>query len=103
MRLEKFVKTFILPNTLIRLWYPAEGGHQQVLNDVLMEWELLKLEIYENYLNHEVIGVTDILTGDYYKEAVNIVILKLKDCPSLQDSVKVLTTNLQSDEDDYRT
>lgn len=103
MKLEEFVKTFILPNTLIRLWYPTEGGHQQVLNDVLMEWDLLKSETYENYLNHEVIGVTDILTHDNYKEAVNIVILKLEDYPSLQDSVKVLITNLQRDEDYYRT
>lgn len=78
MTLKDFVKRFICNNTLIRLWHPIEGGHALVQKDkksVCMEWELLNDKVWQsNYGKHEVIGVTDIVVDDFYKEAVNIII-----------------------------
>jgi hypothetical protein len=48
-----------------------------VKNDksVCMEWELLQGKSWQSeYLDREVVGVTDIVVDDFYKEAVNIVI-----------------------------
>lgn len=72
MDLNEFIENFVCPNTLVRLQYNTEGGHEAVNGDnPEMEWKLKKSE----YANRKVIGVTDIL---YYKspypEAVNIVI-----------------------------
>lgn len=76
MILKEFIKKFVEPNTLIRLVYKQESGHRTVLNswdDVSMEWEILKERgIYTDYVNREVIGITDILVNGHYKEAINI-------------------------------
>ena len=67
-----------MPNTLVRLWYPVEGGHEYAVKTtegLLMEHELAK--ITSEFLDKEVIGVKDILVIDSkYKEAVNLVIKK---------------------------
>jgi len=74
MKLKKFIKKFIEPNTLIRLWYKIKDGHEQVFdNKVQMEWEVA----LGYYAKHEIIGITDILMIDgICVEAVNIVIEK---------------------------
>lgn len=81
MILKEFVEKFICRNSLIRLWYPTKGGHEMVIKqgkEVCMEWALLKGEgIYQKYINHNVIGVNDIVT-DTYPEAINIVIEKIE-------------------------
>lgn len=87
MKLNTFVKKYICPNTLIRLWVPASGGGHRLLyrvdekkpgniDDVCMEHELLSSKSWlSQYSSCEVIGVTDILFVDgFYQEAVNIVI-----------------------------
>jgi len=78
MKLKEFVKKFVCKNTLIRLWVPTEGGHEMMVQDnrsVCMNWELLQENTWQSKcLDHEVIGVTDIVCHDRYKEAVNIVI-----------------------------
>ena len=71
MKLKKFIKKFVEPNTLIRLQYKIVGGHREVLSNPLMEHELLKSE----FANRRVIGVTDIvIINSHYPEAVNITI-----------------------------
>ena len=79
MKLKEFIEKFVEPNTLIRLWYPIEHGHQMITkgyNDVSMEWEILKgIGIYKDYSDHIIKGVTDILISEgNYREAINIVI-----------------------------
>lgn len=79
MKLKEFAESFVCRNSLIRLWYPVlGGGHSMVAKgdgrSVCMEWELIKGEgLYKLYVDHEVIGVTDILCDDS-PEAINIVI-----------------------------
>ena len=87
MKLNTFVKEYICPNTLIRLWVPASGGGHRLLyrvdekkpgnmDDVCMEHELLSSKSWlSRYSLCEVVGVTDIVvTDNFYREAVNIVI-----------------------------
>lgn len=79
MTLGEFIIKFILPNSLIRLWVPDNGGyimlHIDGKNSVCMEHEILKNKVWQSdYKNHLVIGVNDILVHDFYKEAINIVI-----------------------------
>lgn len=73
MQLKDFIEQFVLPNTLVRLHKPIKGGHQQLFDGPFMEHEILR---GNEYLNHTVVGVTDILfTGPgAYPEAVNIVL-----------------------------
>ena len=85
MILKEFLETFICRKSVIRLWYPTKGGSEMVpdsvsCNDVSTEWSTLRGEgIYKKYLNHKVIGVTDILvTRGNYTEAINIVIEKIE-------------------------
>lgn len=68
MVLKEFIERFVEKNTLVRLWYKAPGGHDQVSYPVCMEWELVKSE----YATRKVIGVTDILCPGSHIEAVNI-------------------------------
>jgi hypothetical protein len=79
MILKEFIRNFIEPNTLIRLWYKlpkgTDGIHEEVMegDNPKMEHELLKSE----YKDYDVIGVTDILyVSSPYIEAVNIVLKK---------------------------
>lgn len=78
MKLKKFIEKFIEANSLIRLVYKEKGGHKLVLNDlndVSMEWEVLKGKgKNKNFANHTVLGITDIRVDGYYTEAINIVI-----------------------------
>lgn len=70
MTLKNFIKQLVEKNTLIRLWYKTDKGHETVdSHPLMMEWEWI-LSPYQDY---KVIGVTDILTEEY-KEAVNIVV-----------------------------
>lgn len=75
MKLKDFIEEFVEPNTLIRLWYKIEGGHEPVNDEgkAKMEWKVKK----GKFSGNEVIGVTDILVlGSHQPEAVNIVIKK---------------------------
>ena len=78
LTLKEFIENFVEPNTLIRLWHKTHGGHQALFDDndmVEMEWRIKKGKgIYKGLEDAIVIGVTDILVGGHYKEAVNIVI-----------------------------
>ena len=83
MELKEFVEKFICKNSLIRLWYPCDGGHEMVIPDdkksVCMEWKITKcMGVYKKYLTHKVIGVTDIDTNGCFPEAINIVIEKIE-------------------------
>lgn len=49
-----------------------------VIDDVSMEWEIIKGKgIYRKFVNNNVIGITDILVMGNYTEAINIVIEKI--------------------------
>lgn len=88
MTLEEFVKNFVRPNSLIRLWTPIKGGHKMIykyninleykdidIDVVCMEWELLRDRTWHSkYKNKKVLGVKDILLDDFYRESINIVI-----------------------------
>jgi len=79
MCLKEFIAKFVCRNTLIRLWTPVKGGHKMLSeeeNSVCMEWELLQDKVWQSkYNNFIVVGVKDIIVNDFYKEAVNIVII----------------------------
>ena len=90
MTLNEFVRKYVCPNTLIRLWVPLCGGDYRMLyrrdekkpgnvDDVCMEHELLSSKSWlSRYSLCEVVGVTDIVvTDNFYREAVNIVIKPL--------------------------
>lgn len=78
MTLREFVEKFVCHNTIIRLWKPIKGGHKMLVkegNSVCMEWALLRDETWQSSYNDcKVIGVTDIVVDDFYREAVNIVL-----------------------------
>lgn len=82
MNLRDFVKQFVRPNTLIRLWVVSvvDTGYQMLYEEtpeksVCMEWQLLQGKCWHSrYLNCTVLGVKDIVVDDFYREAVNIVI-----------------------------
>lgn len=85
MKLREFVEKFICRNSIIRLWKPVKGGHEMIyrednrkignISSVCMEWELIQGKCWQAAYNEaKVIGVTDILTDDFYREAINIVI-----------------------------
>lgn len=80
--LKEFITKFVRPNSLIRLWYEVEGGHQTVFPDndlVEMEWSIVKGDgIYKGLESSFVKGVTDIVVSGNYPEAINIVIDKNK-------------------------
>ena len=72
MTVKEFIETLVEPNTLMRLQYKIEGGHEEVNEDSLeMEWQIKDGE----YADRKVVGVTDILyPNSHYKDAVNLVI-----------------------------
>ena len=74
MTLKQFILIFIEPNTLTRLWYKCDGGHEMIkdIEQPQMEWQLVESE----YADNVVTGITDILIEGHYVEAVNIVIKK---------------------------
>ena len=75
--LKEFIKEFVRPNTLIRIWKESKGGHTCLFptDMVEMEWRIVKGEgIYKGLKDNPVIGVTDIVVKSIYPEAVNIVI-----------------------------
>lgn len=81
MILFDFVKNYVCPNTMIRLWVKNSSGHEMLTEEngelVCMEHQFLKGEAWQSkYGYYEVIGVTDIAVDDFYREAVNIVIKK---------------------------
>lgn len=82
MILKEFVENFVCINSLIRLWYPIKGGNEMVISgdkSVCMEHQLIRCEgIYKKYVNHNVIGVTDIVFRGPYPEAINIVIERIE-------------------------
>ena len=81
MTLDTFIKAFVCPNTIVRLWTETKDGHKMLFDvntdkEVGMEWEILNGSGWQSaYLDWLVIGVTDILCDTYF-EAVNIVIQK---------------------------
>lgn len=72
MNLKDFIENFVESNTLIRLQYKTESGHEAVNGDnPEMEWKLKE----GVYADRKVIGVTDILyPHSNYPDAVNITI-----------------------------
>ena len=77
MKLGEFIENFS-HNNLIRLHYKIPGGNTCVLDDfdeVSMDWEVNKNKgPYSKYKNHRVLGLSSILCGGPYSEAINIVI-----------------------------
>lgn len=78
MILKDFIEKFVCKNTLIRLWKIVNGEHEMIVKEnkvVCMGWELLNNKTWQSeYGNREVVGVTDIIVNDFYREAINIVI-----------------------------
>ena len=79
MKLSKFIKKYVRPNSLVRLLYKTKAGHSTIStswNEVQMGWAILEKEgLYKNYLEKKVEGVACILVTDsHYPEAINIVI-----------------------------
>lgn len=81
MNLDTFIKAFVCPNTIVRLWTETKDGHRMLFDvntdkEVGMEWEITAGSGWQSaYADWLVIGVTDILCMTYM-EAVNIVIQK---------------------------
>lgn len=76
MKLKEFLKEYVCPNTMIRLWKNINRHERICLFDEckpVMDWELKENREYEKYRNMKVVGVTDILCETYF-EAVNIVV-----------------------------
>lgn len=76
MKLREFIDNFIGFNSTIRLWYQSKTcGHTMVINDAVeMDWKIQKGNgIYSDFINHEVLYVTSIVT-DKDQDAINIVI-----------------------------
>lgn len=84
--LKSFIENYIVPNSLIRLWFPCEnGGHEMIckedsskpdnIDDVCMEWQLLQNKVWQSfYKDCKVIGIKDICVNGFYREAINIVL-----------------------------
>jgi len=87
MKLNEFIENYVEHNSLVRLLYKEKSGHRIVLeswDDVSMEHEILNGKgKFKDYINYEVLGVTDVLTGGPYSEAINIVIKEI-DLPILR-------------------
>ena len=98
MKLGEFIKNYIEHNSLVRLLYRVEkSGYKVVLDswdDVSMEHEILKGKgKFKDYINYEVLGITDVLVGGHYSEAINIVIEEI-DLISLR---KIKLNNIKND------
>lgn len=86
--LKDFIERYIVPNSLIRLWTKHEnGGHEMIykedpskpnnIDDVCMEWQLIQNKVWQSfYKDCKVIGIKDICVDGFYREAINIVIVK---------------------------
>lgn len=79
MTLREFIEEYVRPNTLIRLWTIGEGCTHNMIRRgdscVCMEHEIISGKHWmSKYADTLVIGVTDIVVDDFYREAVNIVI-----------------------------
>lgn len=92
MKLGEFIEKFVEKNTLVRLLYKIQGGHQIVLDswdNVSMEWEILKGQgKNRHYINNEVVGIIGIANIQRYGDAVNITIEFLKDQPFIEEVVE---------------
>ncbi len=70
MRLQEFIKTFVEPNSLVRLWWKVGNNYEPLKDSLMMEWEILLTDV-----DNVVVGLKDILVlDDGYKEAINIII-----------------------------
>ena len=82
MKLVEFIETFVEHNSLVRLLYKTENGHECVLdtwNDISMEHEILNGKGKNKYyINNEVVGLTSILVTVHNSDAINIVIKKIE-------------------------
>ncbi len=93
MKLGEFIKNFS-HNNVIRLVYPAKGGHEVVLgdwNDVSMDHEVTRgIDKFRHYVNNEVLGLATICfppgSGVLHTEALNIVIEKLENQPFIEET-----------------
>lgn len=78
MKLDEFIEIYIEHNSLVRLLYKEKSGHRIVLDtwdDVSMEHEILKGKgKFKDYINYDVKGITSVLVGGPYSEAINIII-----------------------------
>lgn len=78
MTLKEFIENCICKNSIIKLWKPIPGGHELLSEDddyVCMEWQVARNDVWQSkYASTRVIGVTDILCDDPYREAINIVL-----------------------------
>ena len=77
MTLENFIKKYIAPNSIVRLWV-REGNVYVMINydckGICMEWEILDGKVYQSvFKNCKVLFIKDIVC-DNNKEAINIII-----------------------------
>jgi hypothetical protein len=75
------------------LVYQTESGHLCALSDwniCSMEWEVLKGKgVNRHFINNNVIGITDIVVSNEYRnaEAINIVIEQIKPQPQIEEII----------------
>lgn len=75
MKLQRFIKKYTEPNSLIRLWKRTTGGHEIVVPFIGMNWTVTKPNTtFYSYRNSKVVGIASILINDNYPETINIVI-----------------------------
>ena len=78
MTLFNFVREYICPNSLIRVWFIGSDGYEMIQGNgesVCMEHKFLDCKTWQSrYGNYKVIGIKDIYVNDFYREAINIVI-----------------------------
>lgn len=62
-----------------------------------MEWEILKGKgKNRNFINNEVIGITDIMVRGHYSEAINIVIKESDNQPLVDEIVEAKHNQAES-------
>ena len=93
LTLGEFIKTYIEPNSIIRLVYKEVGdGYNCVsesFSDNSMEWEVLKGKgKYRHYINNKVLGIACIAISGHYPETINIVIEKLENQPQVEETIE---------------
>ncbi len=83
MTLYEFIKKFVRPNSLIKLWQHDIEGYKLIQEEgqsnACMEWKILSNKAWQcKYNDSKVLGVKDIVCDDFYREAINIVIEPIK-------------------------
>lgn len=88
MKLKDFIKKFIGPNSLVRLWKKLDDNHGYLMltPEAVMEWEIMGLS--DKITSCDVMFVKDIFC-ETYREAINIVIDSHISAKDVKDEIEI--------------